>query len=234
VGTDVSTDLAVLKIDPSRTKVKPLPLGSSSGVQVGDPVVAIGSPLGYEDTVTSGIVSNLQRRIDSPNQFTISHAIQTDAAINPGNSGGPLIDAGGRVIGINSQIATAGDGSRGFVGIGFAIPIDLAKKVFPQLIEHGHVPHAYIGVTTSPVPSAGALVQEVAPGSPADRAGIAPGDVIVGVDGDTVKQPDDISRAIADNKPGDRAEIELAHDRTVTVTLADRPDDVVGDQPAAP
>jgi S1-C subfamily serine protease len=260
VGKDVSTDLAVLKVDPSRADLQPLPLGQSSAVQVGDPVVAIGSPLGYEDTVTSGIVSNVQRRIDSPNQFKISHAIQTDAAINPGNSGGPLLDADGQVIGINSQIATAGDGSKGFVGIGFAIPVDLAKKVIPQLIAHGHVPHAYIGVTTAPVPraaaadlhlptSSGAIVQVIEPGSPADtagmRAGSTPvagqllvgGDIIVAVDGTPVRTPDDITRAIADNQPGDHVTIEYYRGdgkHSATVTLADRPSNVAGDQPSAP
>jgi S1-C subfamily serine protease len=260
VGSDLSTDLAVLKVDPEAAELTPIPLGQSKGVQVGDPVVAIGSPLGFEDTVTSGIVSNLQRELDSPNQFTIGHAIQTDAAINPGNSGGPLLDANGRVIGINSQIATAGDGSKGFVGIGFAIPVDLAKEVFPQLIEHGEVKHAYIGVTTAPIPpelvddldlptDEGALVQSVEPGSPADEAGlragsttvagslVVGGDIIVAVDGTPIETPEDISGAIADNEPGDRVTIEYYRDdekRSTTVTLANRPNDVAGDQPSLP
>jgi S1-C subfamily serine protease len=229
-------------------------------VRVGDPVVAIGSPLGYEDTVTSGIVSNLQRELDAPNEFTIAHAIQTDTPINPGNSGGPLLDANGRVIGINSQIATAGDGTRGFVGIGFAIPVDLAKEIFPQLIEHGEVKHAYIGVTTAPIPEGlvddlelptdeGALVQEVAPGSPADDAGlragstpiagqfVAGGDIIVSVDATPIETPEDIATAIGDNEPGDRVTIEYYRGdekRSATVTLANRPNDVAGEQPSLP
>src|SRR4051812_25387781 len=205
VGSDPSTDIAVIKVDPSKIKLSPVPLGDSTKVQVGDPVVAIGNPLGFEDTVTTGIVSALGRDIKAPNEFTIDHAIQTDAAINPGNSGGPLIDANGRVIGITSQIATSG-GSKGSVGIGFAIPVNLAKQVIPELIKNGKVEHAYIGVTTTSVTpdiakalrlpqSDGALVQSVAAGSPASKAGIkagtrqvqgglvAGGDLIVGVDG---------------------------------------------------
>src|SRR3954468_17007633 len=248
VGKDVSTDLAVIKIDPSKTKLTPLPLGSSGTLRVGDPVVAIGNPFGFDDTVTTGIVSALGREIKAPNNFSIDHTIQTDAAINPGNSGGPLLDLHGRVIGINSQIATGG-ASKGSVGIGFAIPINLAKKVLPTLIRSGKVPHAYIGVTTAPVDSTvvaalhlpvskGALVQAVEPGSPAEKAGIqagktatstnliAGGDLVVGVNGKTIDTPSDISASIASSKPGDRITIDFYRGQTkhsVTVTLADRP-----------
>ena len=247
VGSDPSTDLAVIKVDPSKVKLTPVPLGDSSRVQVGDPVVAIGNPLGFEDTVTTGIVSALGRDIKAPNEFTIDHAIQTDAAINPGNSGGPLIDADGRVVGITSQIATSG-GSKGNVGIGFAIPVDLAKQVIPKLIEDGKVEHAYIGVTTTAVTPElagalklpaqdGALVEQVQPGSPADDAGIragtrqvqglvAGGDLIVGVDGRTVHEPADVAAAIGDNRPGDRVRVDLyrgSAKKTVTVTLGNRP-----------
>jgi S1-C subfamily serine protease len=248
VGKDVSTDLAVIKVDPSKVKLTPLPLGSSSALRVGDPVVAIGNPFGFDDTVTTGIVSALGREIKAPNNFSIDHTIQTDAAINPGNSGGPLLDQQGRVIGINSQIATGGNG-KGSVGIGFAIPIDLAKQVFPALIKTGRVPHAYIGITTallSPTmvkdfnlpADKGALVQAVEPGSPADKAGLhagktpmagnltAGGDLIVGVDGKPVLTPSDVAAAIADDKPGDQVTIEFYRGhakQTVTVTLADRP-----------
>jgi S1-C subfamily serine protease len=248
VGSDLSTDLAVIKVDPSKVHLTPVPLGDSSKVEVGDPVVAIGNPLGFENTVTTGIVSALGRNIQAPNEFTISHAIQTDAAINPGNSGGPLIDSNGRVIGINSQIATSG-GSKGNVGIGFAIPIDLAKQVIPKLIKNGKVEHAYIGVTTTEVTpaiakalklpvSSGALVESVAPGSPAADAGIksgsqtvqgqlvSGGDLIVGIDGHQVRTPDDITAAIADNKPGDRVAVDVYRGtakRSVTVTLGNRP-----------
>jgi S1-C subfamily serine protease len=248
VGKDVSTDLAVIKVDPTKVKLTPLPLGSSSALKVGDPVVAIGNPFGFDDTVTTGIVSALGREIQAPNNFSIDHTIQTDAAINPGNSGGPLLDQQGRVVGINSQIATGGDG-KGSVGIGFAIPIDLAKKVFPALIKTGRVPHAYIGVTTAALSptivqdlnlpaDGGALIQAVEPGSPADKAGlragktqtagnlIAGGDLIVGVDGKPVATPSDVAAAIGDDKPGDQVTIEFyrgREKRTVTVTLADRP-----------
>src|SRR5204863_9791101 len=142
VGKDLSTDLAVIKVDPSKLKLTPLTLGDSGTLRVGDPVVAIGNPFGFDDTVTTGIVAALGREIQAPNNFSIDHTIQTDAAINPGNSGGPLIDQHGHVVGVNSQIATGGS-SKGSVGIGFAIPINLAKKVLPALIKNGKVPHAY-------------------------------------------------------------------------------------------
>src|SRR4051812_47048517 len=248
VGKDLSTDLAVIKVDPSKVKLTPVPLGDSNSLRVGDPVVAIGNPFGYDDTVTTGIVSALGREIQAPNNFSIDHTIQTDAAINPGNSGGPLLDQQGRVVGINSQIATGG-GNKGSVGIGFAIPIDLAKKVFPSLIKTGRVPHAYIGITTAPLTPTlvhdfnlpaqdGALVQAVEPGSPAAKAGlragktqtsdqlIAGGDLIVAVDGKPVLKPEDIAGAIGDDKPGDKVTIQFYRGRakrTVTVTLADRP-----------
>src|SRR3954453_12829517 len=172
VGRDLSTDLAVLKVDPSVAKLRPLPLGNSNRVRVGDPAIAIGNPFGYDRTVTTGIISALQRQIRAPNGFTIGPVLQTDAPINPGNSGGPLLNAQGEVIGVKSQIATAGPS--GSVGIGFAVPINTAKKVIPQLEQHGRIVHAYLGVTTYPLSSAlaaavnlpvkkGALVQEVTP-----------------------------------------------------------------------
>jgi S1-C subfamily serine protease len=248
VGKDLSTDLAVIKVDPSKLKLDPLTLGDSSMLRVGDPVVAIGNPFGFDDTVTTGIVSALGREIQAPNNFSIDHTIQTDAAINPGNSGGPLIDQHGNVVGINSQIATGGS-SKGSVGVGFAIPINLAKKVLPALIKNGKVPHAYIGITTAPLAptvvhdfnlpvTKGALVQAVEPGSPAQKAGlragktttstglVAGGDVVVGVNGKPVTTPTDISNAIADAKPGDQVSIDFYRGRTkhsVTITLANRP-----------
>jgi S1-C subfamily serine protease len=249
VGKDLSTDLAVVKVDPADAKLTPVPLGDSSKVRVGDPVVAIGNPFGYDHTVTSGIVSATGRQIQAPNDFSIGDTIQTDAAINPGNSGGPLLDMNGRVIGVNSQIATGGQ-SQGFIGIGFAVPVNLAKTILPQLIEDGEVEHAYIGITTAPVlpevakeldlpADTGALVQKVEPGSPAAKAGlrggkeqtsvglVTGGDLIVGVDGEKVDSPDDIATAIADDRPGDRVEIRFFRGdeaRTVTVTLGERPE----------
>ena len=245
-GSDPSTDLALLKVDPKKVKLRPIPFGDSKKVQVGDQAIAIGNPFGLEHTVTTGIVSALQRSIEAPNGFSIENAIQTDASINPGNSGGPLLDGNGRVIGINAQIATGGGGN-GSVGIGFAIPIDLAKRIVPQLKERGEVEHAYIGVTTAPVPQEarglptrdGALVQEVAPGSPAEKAGfragrdrspdgivVLGGDLIVRVDGVQIKEPTDVAQAIADNKPGDRVGIEYYRGkklRRLTLTLGERP-----------
>ncbi|HEX8054783.1 MAG TPA: trypsin-like peptidase domain-containing protein [Thermoleophilaceae bacterium] len=246
-GADPSTDIALLKVDPGKVKLRPIPLGDSSKVRVGDQAIAIGNPFGLEHTVTTGIVSALQRSIDAPNGFSIENAIQTDASINPGNSGGPLLDGDGRVIGINAQIETGG-GSRGSVGIGFAIPINLAKRVIPQLKEKGKVEHAYIGVTTAPVTEGtegidlpadkGALVQDVAPESPAAKAGlragktqtdeglVVGGDLIVKVDGIAIDEPPDVARAIADNKPGDRIAIEYYRGkklRTVVLTLGERP-----------
>jgi S1-C subfamily serine protease len=253
VGRDPSTDLAVLKIDPSKTKITPLPLADSSKVRVGDQAIAIGNPFGLENTVTTGIISALQRSIDAPNGFSIDHVIQTDASINPGNSGGPLLDGNGRVIGINAQIATGGGGS-GSVGIGFAIPINTAKEVAPRLEKSGRISHAYIGVTTAPVTSQdakalhlpvahGALVQAVAGGSPAATAGlraghtststglVGGGDLIVDVGGTTVRQPQDVATAIATKKAGDRISIRFYRGsklQTVTLTLGERPTKAAG------
>jgi S1-C subfamily serine protease len=247
VGRDLSTDIAVLKVSPSDTKLEPLPLGNSSNVQVGDPAIAIGNPFGYDRTVTTGIISALQRQIQAPNGFTIGHVIQTDAPINPGNSGGPLLNAAGEVIGINSQIATAG--SRGSVGIGFAVPINTAKKVVPQLEQHGRIVHAYLGVTSYPLTKdlaaavnlpvdRGALVQDVTPGGPASRAGLRAGkihtdqgvvlggDIIVEVDGEKVAKPEDVAGAISDNRPGESVDVKIYRDnklQTKRVTLGTRP-----------
>jgi S1-C subfamily serine protease len=184
-GVDTSTDLAALKIDPSDVEdLEVLPLGDSSKVQVGDPVVAIGNPFGYSRTVTTGIISGLQREITAPDGFQISDVIQTDASINPGNSGGPLLDSSGRVIGINSQIATGG--GQGSVGIGFAVPVNTAKKLLPQLREGGEIEHAWLGVQMSDVDAEvakqldlpvdhGALVVEATEDNPAEDAGIQGG-----------------------------------------------------------
>jgi S1-C subfamily serine protease len=250
VGKDTSTDLALLKVDPAGLQLRPLALGDSKDVQVGDPTIAIGNPFGLDRTLTTGVVSALQRRITAPNGFSIDNVIQTDAAMNPGNSGGPLLDAAGRVIGINSQIATGGAGS-GNVGIGFAVPIATAKDVIPQLKESGSVERAYIGITGLTIDRSierlnlaaerGVLVQEVQQGSPADKAGIRGGDtratfdgsdialggdVIVEVDGHDVRSMDDVVRAVGDKKPGDSITVELLRDgrkRTVKVKLGRRP-----------
>jgi S1-C subfamily serine protease len=251
VGTDPSTDVAVLAVDSGSDQLEPLELGSSSDVKVGDPVVAIGNPFGLDRSATAGIVSAVQRSIDSPNGFAIENAIQTDAPINPGNSGGPLIDSEGRVIGINSQIESGGQ-SNGNVGIGFAVPIDTAQEIAQQLIDNGEVQHAFVGISGADLTPAiadvlnleansGALVQSVVKDSPADKAGIeagdatvtvdgqrirAGGDVITEVDGNPVSGMDDVIAAVDSKKPGDSIEFTLLRGgdtRTVTVELTERP-----------
>jgi S1-C subfamily serine protease len=256
-GVDVSTDLAVLKIDPNDVEnLTPLPLGDSSQVEVGDPVVAIGNPFGFQRTVTTGIVSALQRQIEAPNGFPIRNVIQTDASINPGNSGGPLLDANGRVIGINSQIATGGT-SQGSVGIGFAVPINTAKSLLPELRQGDEIQRAYLGVTMSDVDEDianelnlpvdhGALIQQAVEGGPADDAGLrgssgndtsgnvtGGGDLLVKVDGEEIDNSDDVAAAIEDNDPGDTIEVEYYRGdelKTASIKLAERPDDLASSQ----
>jgi S1-C subfamily serine protease len=250
-GVDPDTDLAVLKIDPSKVEdLTVLPLGDSSKADVGDPVVAIGNPFGLQRTVTTGIVSALQRQIDAPSGFSISNVIQTDASINPGNSGGPLLDAQGRVIGINSQIATGG--GQGSVGIGFAVPINTAKELLPKLRQGEEIERAFLGVTMADVTEEianeldlpvdqGALVQEVTQGGPADKAGLrgaggqltqqaaAGGDLIVAVDGKPVTGADDVVQAVGAKQPGDTIRIEYYRGddkRTARVELGERPEQV--------
>ena len=247
-GVDRSTDVAVLKIDPSKAgNLTTIPLGDSSKAQVGDPVIAIGNPFGLSRTVTTGIVSGLQRQIQAPNGFTISNVIQTDAAINPGNSGGPLLDANGRVIGINSQIQTGG--GEGSVGIGFAVPINTVKSELSKLKTGASIERAYLGVQMQRVDSQlakdlnlpvdhGALIVGVTSGSPAADAGLragdtgtsqgvtAGGDLIVAVDGQEMKNEDAVANAIAAHKPGDKVQITYYRGndkKTATVTLAKRP-----------
>jgi S1-C subfamily serine protease len=251
-GRDPSTDLAILEIDPDDAQgARPLPLGESKSVAVGNPVVAIGNPFGFTRTVTTGIVSALARQITAPNGFPIRNVIQTDAAINPGNSGGPLLDADGKVIGINSQIATGGTGN-GSVGIGFAVPIDTAKELLPKLREGGKIERAYLGIEMSTVTEElagdldlpverGALIQTVVSGGPADDAGLrgsggttgSGGDVLVAIDGERIEGSDNVAAAIADNQPGDQVRVEYYRGddrRTATVELGKRPDQVQSQQ----
>jgi putative serine protease PepD len=226
LGVDASTDLAAIKVDAGAAQgVQPLELADSDRVQVGDSAVAIGYPLGLDRTATAGIVSGLEREIQAPNGFSIDRVIQTDAPINPGNSGGPLLDASGRVIGVNSQIATSG-GSQGSVGIGFAVPSNTVREVLPEL-ERGAAPaHAYLGLSTAPAPGGGAQVAEATPGGPAADAGLAAGDVVTAIDGDAINDPDDVVEAIEDHEPGDRVAVTVTRggaERTVDVTLGQRP-----------
>jgi putative serine protease PepD len=226
LGTDPSSDLAVLKVDPSAVDggVKPIELGNSKDVKVGQPTVAIGSPFGLAGSLTTGVVSALDRPITAPNNFTIDGAVQTDAAINPGNSGGPLLDAQGRVIGVNAQIATS---SRSNSGVGFAIPVDTVRQVVPVLKRGGTVRRPYLGVSTSDTTTGkGARVAQTVPSGPSADAGIRTGDTIVEVDGDEIAQSADVAGAIADRKPGDKVTVKVERggdEREVEVTLGTRP-----------
>jgi S1-C subfamily serine protease len=251
VGVDPSTDIAVLKVEVKARALKALPLGNSDGVRVGDQVIAIGNPFGLDRSVTAGIVSAVQRRIEAPNQLSISHVIQTDAALNHGNSGGPLLDAQGEVVGVNAQIETGGV-SQGNVGIGFAIPINTVKDVVAQLIKHGDVEHPFLGIEGKtlmpsiarlfhlPVKS-GVIVATVRQGSGAAGAGLkaatnevtvegeswpAGGDVIVKVDGEPVPTVERLVDVIASKQPGDKIDVEVVRGsshHTLTVKLGRQP-----------
>jgi S1-C subfamily serine protease len=233
VGKDPSNDLAILRVPTDGLNLHPLTLGNSSGVQVGDPVLAIGNPFDLERTLTTGVISALQRQITAPNGFTIDNVLQTDAPINPGNSGGPLLNAAGQVIGINSQIETGGTGD-GSVGIGFSIPINTAKSEIAQLEKGGTVRGAYLGLTSLtidgslsamnlPVKS-GALVQSVQKGTAAEKAGIrggtisanvengqvaVGGDIIVSIDGKPVGSSEELANDIEAKQPGDTITVGL-------------------------
>src|SRR5215218_1244928 len=226
VGKDPSSDLAVLSIDPSKVEggVKPLELASSKGLRPGDATIAIGSPFGLEGTVTTGIISALGREIEAPNGFSIPGAVQTDAAINPGNSGGPLLDADGKVIGVNSQIASQSGGN---TGVGFAVPVDSVRDVVPKLVKEGHIDRAYLGLASGERPATpGALVGTVNGGTPAADAGIRTGDLIVAFDGKKIRNPSELSLAVLGKQPGDEVKVELRRGdstRTVTVKLGERP-----------
>ena len=227
LGKDPSTDLAVLEVDPGKipSDAKPLSLASSKNLRPGDSAIAIGSPFGLSGTVTTGIVSALDREIQSPNGFPISGVLQTDAAINPGNSGGPLLNASGRVIGVNSQIASS---SRQSSGVGFAVPVDTVKSVVPQLISGGDIERAYIGVSTTQDPSAdGAVVASVTAAGPAAKTDLRPGDRITALDGKAIKDPSDLSGSVLKRKPGEHVKLTVERSgkqRTIDVELGTRPD----------
>ena len=217
----------MLEVDPKKVaaETKPLELASSADLRPGDAAIAIGSPFGLSGTVTTGIISALDRDIDSPNGFAISGVLQTDAAINPGNSGGPLLNATGQVIGINSQIASS---SRQSSGVGFAVPVDTVKEVVPQLIAGGDIERAYLGVSSSPDQTEdGAVVAAIAADGPAAGTELRTGDRIVSVGDRTVKAPEDLSAAVLDHKPGEKVELKVERDgqeRTIVVQLGTRPD----------
>jgi S1-C subfamily serine protease len=249
VGVDTGSDVAVIKVDPSGLTLNPLPLGDSAKITVGESVVAIGNPLGYDFSITSGIVSATGRSLQAPNGQTIPNGIQTDAAINQGNSGGPLIDSSGKVIGINEQIASQGGGNE---GLGFAVPINTAIRSLEQLKANGKVTYAWMGVSlktiTSDIASAlnmksqgGALVEQVSPGSPAAKAGIkggsktvtvqgeqfvTGGDVIVKVDNTDIQSADDLIAYLGTKRPGDTIKVTVERNgatQELSVTLAQRP-----------
>jgi S1-C subfamily serine protease len=230
LGTDPGADLALLKIDPKDMpdEISPLALGASTDVRPGDAAIAIGSPFGLEGTVTEGIVSALGRTISAPNGFSISGAVQTDAAINPGNSGGPLLDARGRVIGVNSQIQTNG-GSDQNSGVGFAVPVDAIKRALPFLKAGKDVPHAYLGVRMGQATSGGASVGSVVANGPAAKGGLRQGDRIVEIAGTPVHEPDDVSAAVNTRRPNDEVRVVVERGgerRTLTVKLGEQPEKV--------
>jgi putative serine protease PepD len=231
-GSDASSDLAVVTIDPGSAprNAKPLQFADSRQIRVGDTAIAIGNPFGLDRTATEGIVSGIGRSIKAPNGFSIDEVIQTDAPINPGNSGGPLLDETGRVMGINSQIATAGGTSQGNVGIGFAVPSNTVREVVPRLEKCDRIARPYLGVETTdptdPNAPAGAEITSVVPGGPADSAGLDPGDVITELGGEAVTSSSDVSRIVSAKQPGDHLGIRVdrsGQDVTLDATLQNRP-----------
>lgn len=227
VGTDPSSDTAVVKVGVASSRLTPLTFADSSGVEPGEGVVAIGSPFGYEDSITAGIVSAVGRSIEAPNGFTIPNAIQTDAAINHGNSGGPLIDESGKVIGINVQIATGASNANINGGVGFAVPSNTAKAVVDDLIAGKAVEHAYLGVRVGDYQGgAGAVIGAVSTGSPAAKAGLESGDVVVAINGKRIASSSDLTGVVAAYKPGDTITLTVKRSGSTTtleVKLGTRP-----------
>lgn len=245
IGVDPDHDLAVLRIDSPPARLTAVPLGSSTGLKVGQKVLAIGNPFGLDSTLTTGVISALERPLRSPSGEQIAGVIQTDAAINPGNSGGPLLNSRGELIGINTAIAGASGGN---VGIGFAVPIDIAKRVVPDLLANGRVARAYFGIAYRPVDrrviralnldvnAFGLLVTNVDPESPAARAGVrslrqsadgyVAGDIVVAIDGRPVREQADFSFVLNQKRPGDRVTVDVVRDGrrlSLQVVLAQAP-----------
>ena len=224
IGSDPSTDVSVLELNEGADAPAALERGSTESLEVGDPVVAIGSPFGLEGSLTTGVVSGLGRTIQAPDGFAIDNVVQTDAALNPGNSGGPLLDLNGRVVGMNAQIATE-SGSNS--GIGYAIPIETVQSVVEQLLADGQVEHAYLGVQVADAENnGGARIVEVVQGGPADDAGVQQGDVVVGATARTSRTATTSAARSTTKKPGDELELEVRRDgntRTITVELGTRP-----------
>ena len=222
VGTDPSTDIAVLDVDRPATDLTVLEFAQTGALEVGNPVVVLGSPFGLEGSLTTGVISAVGREIRSPNGFTIENAVQTDAALNHGNSGGPVLDTQGRVVGVASQIRSDSGGSD---GVGYAVPGDTAKRVAADLIADGKVEHAYLGVS---LPDDGAArLESVVPNSPASRGGLRAGDIVTEVDGKRIETGDELREAIDAHKPGDELELKIrrgSDDQDVTVELGTRPE----------
>ena len=246
VGVDPTTDLAVLKVNTPPRGLTPLRFGRSASVRVGDAVVAIGNPFGFERSMTSGIVSAIGRVLETPNNLAIDNAIQTDAPINPGSSGGPLLNARGEVIGVNTQITTQSGGTGGNVGVGFAVPVDTVRSVTAQILRVGRAEHAFLGVEATRLPediarlfnlepTRGLLIDSIVPGSAADKAGLRAGtrvvivggeswhlggDIIVAVDGEPVVTPERLRSTLAKKRPGDTMKLEVYRgDRKLTFTV---------------
>jgi S1-C subfamily serine protease len=249
VGADPNADVALLRVETAGLRLRPLPLGDSQKVQVGEPVVAIGSPFGERQSLSVGVISATDRSIQSLTDFNISGALQTDAAINPGNSGGPLVNARGEVIGINQQIKTNSGGGE---GVGFAVPVDVIKRSLGALRETGNAHYAFLGVSSVPLfpqlvdrfdldVEKGAWVQEVQPGTPADKAGIRGGrgntrfqiqsyaqggDIITKVEGKVIEDANDLSAVVAQFQPGQDVTVEVhrgGETKEIKVKLGDRP-----------
>jgi putative serine protease PepD len=224
VGSDESTDIAVIKVNADASQLHPLAWGNSNAVQVGQDVAAIGSPFGLPETMTAGIVSALNRTITAPNHFSIAGSIQTDAAINHGNSGGPLLNMSGQVIGVNAQIESDSGGND---GVGFAIPANAAKNVANTLISGGKVQHPYLGISVSDASNgSGAEVVSVVSGSPAAKGGLKAGDVVTSIAGTSIENGDDLTAAVAAHKTGETVSVTVTRDgksQTVNVTLGTRP-----------
>ena len=227
--TDPSTDVAVIHVDVPASELHPIPLADSSQAQVGDPVVAIGSPFSLPETTTTGIVSQTGRSIQAPNTYTIPNAIQTDAAINPGNSGGPLLDANGHVLGLNDQIETnnqtaGGEGSSS--GVGFAVPSNTAKKVATTIIAGHKVEHAFVGIS---LPSGGdspAKIVAIKPSTPASQAGLQTGDVVTAINGTPITTSDAFIATLDNYQPGQTVTLSVkrsGQSKQVKITLANRP-----------
>ena len=226
LGQDDATDVAVLKVDPAGLNLHPLKLASSASLDVGDEVAAIGDPFGYSRSISTGIVSGVDRTIEAPNGFTVAHAIQTDAALNPGNSGGPLLNAAGEVVGIADQIATGA--AKQNAGVGFAVPIDLVTASLAKLKAGGTVSHAYLGAATSGASTStpGATLGTLASGGPGDDAGLRAGDVVTQLGDAQITSANDLVAAIADHEPGDQVAVTARRGSelvAVTVTLGTQP-----------